>query len=142
MSNLQIVPYGQGKNVKAQEVEMRVPLYSFGCERKIRKALSQIKGLYSVEADVHHQKVTVVGMVDRNEILEAIRAKRKEADFWTNDPNFCKPEIKSNPPPANKEKSCASLPRNGSSRSLNPGVLAKSIKVSFTKKLASFRGRK
>lgn len=39
---LQIVP--AGKNVEAQYVEMMVPLYSFGCERKIKNALANIKG--------------------------------------------------------------------------------------------------
>ncbi|KAH9317574.1 hypothetical protein KI387_019343 [Taxus chinensis] len=128
----------QPENVKAQEVEMRVPLYSFGCERKIRKALSHIKGLYSVEAELEHQKVTVVGMVDRNEVLEAIRAKRKEAQFWTDDQHITKPII-SDPPAKNSPSSCS----NASSGSSKPGGGgAKFIKISFIKKLASFRMRK
>lgn len=32
------------KNVEAQYVEMMVPLYSFGCERKIKNALANLKG--------------------------------------------------------------------------------------------------
>jgi len=36
---MQIVP--AGRNIV---VEMMVPLYSYGCERKINKALSHIKG--------------------------------------------------------------------------------------------------
>jgi len=30
----------------AQYVEMKVPLYSYGCEKKIKKALSHLKGAY------------------------------------------------------------------------------------------------
>lgn len=43
MANLQIVP--AGKNVEAQYVEMKVPLYSYGCEKKVKKALSHRRGM-------------------------------------------------------------------------------------------------
>lgn len=46
---LQIVP--AGKNVEAQYAEMMVPLYSYGCEKKIKKALANLKGKY-----VHKKK--------------------------------------------------------------------------------------
>jgi len=42
MANLQIVP--ASKNVEAQHVEMMVPLYSYGCEKKVKKALSHLRG--------------------------------------------------------------------------------------------------
>lgn len=41
-NNLQIVP--AIKNVEPQYVEMKVPLYSYGCEKKIKKALSHLRG--------------------------------------------------------------------------------------------------
>lgn len=44
MANMQIVP--ASKNVEAQYVEMKVPLYSYGCEKKVRKALLQLKGRF------------------------------------------------------------------------------------------------
>lgn len=44
MAELQIVPATVGKNVEAQYVEMRVPLYSYGCEKKIKKALAHLRG--------------------------------------------------------------------------------------------------
>lgn len=44
MANMQIVPAGRNINVEPQYVEMMVPLYSYGCERKVNKALSHIKG--------------------------------------------------------------------------------------------------
>lgn len=43
MENSQIVVACK-KNVEAQYVEMRVPLYSYGCEKKIKKALSHFRG--------------------------------------------------------------------------------------------------
>lgn len=42
MVDMQIVP--ASKNVEAQYVEMMVPLYSYGCEKKIKKTLSHLKG--------------------------------------------------------------------------------------------------
>jgi hypothetical protein len=42
MGDMQIVLAG-GK-IEAQFVEMKVPLYSYGCEKKIKKALSGLKG--------------------------------------------------------------------------------------------------
>lgn len=44
MANLQIVPAGIKNVVEAQYVEMKVPLYSYGCEKKVKKALAHLKG--------------------------------------------------------------------------------------------------
>ncbi|XP_019200360.1 PREDICTED: heavy metal-associated isoprenylated plant protein 28 [Ipomoea nil] len=85
MANLQIVPagtIGSNNNVEAQFVEMMVPLYSHGCERKIKKALSHFKGIYSVNVDFNQQKVTVWGICNKNDVLSTVRSKRKDARFW------------------------------------------------------------
>lgn len=42
MDEMQIVEVG--KNVEAQFVEMMVPLYSYGCDKKIKNALANFKG--------------------------------------------------------------------------------------------------
>ena len=44
MADMQIVP--ACKNVEAQYVEMMVPLYSYGCEKKVKKTLSHLKGKF------------------------------------------------------------------------------------------------
>ncbi|XP_052209527.1 heavy metal-associated isoprenylated plant protein 28 [Diospyros lotus] len=85
MADLQIVP--AGKNVEAQYVEMRVPLYSYGCERKVKKALSHLRGIYSVNVDFNQQKVTVWGICNKYDVLETMRKKRKEACFWNPEEN-------------------------------------------------------
>ena len=46
MGDLQIVL--AGGTIEAQHVEMKVPLYSYGCEKKIKKALSNLKGTHHV----------------------------------------------------------------------------------------------
>ncbi|XP_047061960.1 heavy metal-associated isoprenylated plant protein 28-like [Lolium rigidum] len=80
MGDMQIVLAG-GK-IEAQHVEMKVPLYSYGCEKKIKKALSGLKGIHSVEVDYQQQKVTVWGICNRNDVLVAVRRKRRAAQFW------------------------------------------------------------
>ncbi|CAL9154607.1 unnamed protein product [Musa hybrid cultivar] len=81
MANLQIVP--AGKNVEAQYVEMKVPLYSYGCEKKVKKALSHRRaGIHSVHVDYKLQKVTVWGICNKDDVLATIRKKRREARFW------------------------------------------------------------
>ncbi|KAG2701304.1 hypothetical protein I3843_06G035000 [Carya illinoinensis] len=85
MADMQIVP--ASKNVEAQYVEMMVPLYSYGCEKKIKKALSHLKGIYSVNVDYNQQKVTVWGICNKYSVLATIRSKRKEARFWNPEDN-------------------------------------------------------
>ncbi|CAJ2652388.1 unnamed protein product [Trifolium pratense] len=86
MANMQIVP--AYKNiVEAQYVEMRVPLYSYGCEKKIKKTLSNLKGIYSVNVDHCQQKVIVWGICNKFDVLQNVRSKRKEACFWNQEDN-------------------------------------------------------
>ncbi|KAJ9679890.1 hypothetical protein PVL29_021713 [Vitis rotundifolia] len=85
MANLQIVP--ASKNVEAQYVEMMVPLYSYGCEKKVKKTLAGIKGIYSVNVDYNQQKVTVWGICNKYDVLTTMRTKRKEARFWNDEDN-------------------------------------------------------
>ncbi|XP_006282473.2 heavy metal-associated isoprenylated plant protein 6 [Capsella rubella] len=80
MSDLQIVPVYN--KVEAQYVEMMVPLYSYGCEKKVKRALSHLKGIYSVKVDYYNQKVTVWGICNKLDVLATVKKKRKEARFW------------------------------------------------------------
>ncbi|XP_057527804.1 heavy metal-associated isoprenylated plant protein 28 [Amaranthus tricolor] len=86
MADLQIVP--AYKNVEPQYVEMKVPLYSYGCERKVKKALSNLRGIYSVNVDYPQQKVTVWGICNKYDVLATIKNKRKEAQFWNPEDNI------------------------------------------------------
>ncbi|KAJ4777903.1 Heavy metal transport/detoxification superfamily protein [Rhynchospora pubera] len=79
---MKILPDDCNKNVEAQLVEMRVPLYSYGCEKKVKKALSHIRGIHSINVDYHTQKVTVWGICNKDEVLATIRKKRRDARFW------------------------------------------------------------
>ncbi|KAL6001284.1 hypothetical protein ACLOJK_007016 [Asimina triloba] len=81
MENLQIIPASACKQVEAQYVEMKVPLYSYGCEKKMKKALSHLR----VTVDYKLQKVTVWGICDKYDVLATIKSKRKGARFWNSD---------------------------------------------------------
>ncbi|WVZ86859.1 hypothetical protein U9M48_033580 [Paspalum notatum var. saurae] len=83
MSDMQIVL--TGRKIEAQYVEMKVPLYSYGCEKKIKKALSHLKGIHSVQVDYQQQKVTVWGICNRDDVIAAVRKKRRAARFWDGD---------------------------------------------------------
>ncbi|GMN44279.1 hypothetical protein TIFTF001_013474 [Ficus carica] len=87
MANLQIVPACRN-NVEAQYVEMMVPLYSYGCEKKVKKSLSHLKGIHSVNVDYNQQKVTVWGICNKYDVLATVRSKRKEARFWNLEDNI------------------------------------------------------
>ncbi|KAL8139721.1 hypothetical protein V2J09_005742 [Rumex salicifolius] len=83
-----IIPASSYKiSVEAQYVEMKVPLYSYGCDRKVKKALSHLKGIYSVNVDYGQQKVTVWGICNKYDVLSSIKNKRKEAKFWNPEDN-------------------------------------------------------
>ncbi|XP_010520932.1 PREDICTED: protein SODIUM POTASSIUM ROOT DEFECTIVE 2 [Tarenaya hassleriana] len=90
MADKQIVVVN--KKVEAQYVEMMVPLYSYGCEKKVKKALSHLKGIYSVNVDYCQQKVTVWGICNKFDVLSTIKSKRKEARFWNLDDNMDREE--------------------------------------------------
>ncbi|XP_047337308.1 heavy metal-associated isoprenylated plant protein 36-like [Impatiens glandulifera] len=82
-NDLQIVDNKNIHHVEAQYVEMMVPLYSYGCERKVKKALmSHLKGIYSINIDYYQQKVTVWGICNKYGVLEMVKKKRKVARFW------------------------------------------------------------
>ncbi|OMO95123.1 hypothetical protein CCACVL1_05564 [Corchorus capsularis] len=87
MANMQIV-VACNKQVEPQYVEMMVPLYSYGCERKVKKTLSHLKGIYSVTVDYNQQKVTVWGICNKHDVLSTMRSKRKEARFWKPEDNI------------------------------------------------------
>lgn len=49
MARSKIAPDAESKNVEPQYVEMKVPLYSYGCEKKVKKALKQLKGRFPAQ---------------------------------------------------------------------------------------------
>ncbi|KAH7421767.1 hypothetical protein KP509_13G074300 [Ceratopteris richardii] len=65
-----------------EAVDLRVHMDCPGCERVVRKALSRLKGIHSIEIDRAQQKVTVRGIVDKRKVLNRVRRKGKLAELW------------------------------------------------------------
>ncbi|KAK4803957.1 hypothetical protein SAY86_003774 [Trapa natans] len=65
-----------------QTVDLKVRMCCNGCEKIVKKAILKLKGIDYVEVSLHMGKVTVVGYVDRNEALKAVRRAGKRAEFW------------------------------------------------------------
>ncbi|KAM7279455.1 hypothetical protein ACFE04_006589 [Oxalis oulophora] len=65
-----------------QTVELKVRMCCTGCERVVKNAIFKLKGIDSVEVDLEMERVTVIGYVDRNKVLKAVRRAGKRAEFW------------------------------------------------------------
>eukprot|EP00253_Pinus_taeda_P017819 PITA_17819 len=65
-----------------QTVDLRVRMDCEGCERKVRNALTSMKGVRTVEVERQQCKVTVTGYVDANKVLKRVRRTGKRAEVW------------------------------------------------------------
>ncbi|PKA63265.1 Heavy metal-associated isoprenylated plant protein 26 [Apostasia shenzhenica] len=77
--------YAEGKEI--QVVVLRVSLHCKGCEGKVRKHISKMKGVTSFNIDMAKKKVTVVGNVTRLGVLSSI-SKVRNAQFWPSPPRI------------------------------------------------------
>ncbi|ESQ33965.1 hypothetical protein EUTSA_v10009052mg [Eutrema salsugineum] len=63
---------------------MDVPMDCAGCEKKVRKALENIKGVHDVQIDMKQQKVTVTGSVEQKKVLKVARnITKREVCLWS-----------------------------------------------------------
>ncbi|KAL5992287.1 Heavy metal-associated isoprenylated plant protein 23 [Asimina triloba] len=70
------------KKKQLQTVELKVRMDCEGCENKVKKAASSMKGVQSVDVNRKQQKVTVIGYVEANKVLKKVRGTGKKAEFW------------------------------------------------------------
>ncbi|KAJ9549713.1 hypothetical protein OSB04_022256 [Centaurea solstitialis] len=75
------MPKGR-RPLSLQTIELQVRMCCTGCERVVRSAIHKLRGVDSVEVDLELEKVTVIGYVDRNKVLKAVRRAGKRAEFW------------------------------------------------------------
>nr|CAB3500287.1 unnamed protein product [Digitaria exilis] len=73
---------GRSRHVPLQTVELRVGMCCQGCERVVRQAIQNLRGVESVEVNLRTEKVTVRGYVDRMKVLQEVRRSGKKAEFW------------------------------------------------------------
>ncbi|KAI3499943.1 hypothetical protein L1887_35757 [Cichorium endivia] len=71
------------KRNQLQTVEIKVKMDCEGCERRVRKSVEGMKGVSSVDVDPKKSKLTVVGYVDPDKVLNRVRHRTgKKADMW------------------------------------------------------------
>ncbi|CAD5188136.1 heavy metal-associated isoprenylated plant protein 23-like [Musa acuminata AAA Group] len=70
------------KKKQFQTVELKVRMDCDGCELKVKKALSSINGVQSVDVDRKQQKATVTGYVEPNQVLRKAKATGNKAELW------------------------------------------------------------
>ncbi|KAF8377271.1 hypothetical protein HHK36_030646 [Tetracentron sinense] len=70
------------KKKQLQTVELKVRMDCEGCELKVKKTLSSLSGVKSVDINRKQQKVTVTGYVDANKVLKKAKSTGKKAEIW------------------------------------------------------------
>nr|UYD62626.1 heavy metal-associated isoprenylated plant protein 45 [Sedum plumbizincicola] len=64
-------------------VELLVQIDCKGCEDRVRKALSQLDGVRTIDINMDTQKVTVTGSyLEKRQVLKAVRRSVRKAEFW------------------------------------------------------------
>ncbi|XVF17185.1 hypothetical protein REPUB_Repub10bG0098000 [Reevesia pubescens] len=70
------------KKKQLQTVELKVRMDCDGCELKVKKALSSLTGVKSVNINRKQQKVSVTGYVEANKVLKKAKSTGKKAEIW------------------------------------------------------------
>lgn len=70
------------KRKQLNTVNLKVRMDCEGCALKIKKTLSGLKGVKSVNVDLKQQKVTVTGYVEPKKVLAAAQSTKKKAELW------------------------------------------------------------
>ncbi|XP_073001880.1 heavy metal-associated isoprenylated plant protein 23-like [Typha latifolia] len=70
------------KRKQLQTVELKVRMDCDGCELKVKKALSKMKGVHSVDINRKQHRVTVTGYVEEKKVLKKVQSTGKKAERW------------------------------------------------------------
>ncbi|PKU71472.1 heavy metal-associated isoprenylated plant protein 20-like [Dendrobium catenatum] len=83
LSSLLPCGYSHKKRKKSfQTVELKVRMDCDGCEHKVKKCLSYMKGVRTVEINRKINKVTVTGYVEPNRVVKRVQSTGKKAEIW------------------------------------------------------------
>ncbi|KAG2710770.1 hypothetical protein I3760_04G044200 [Carya illinoinensis] len=82
LSNFCIVTGTRSKRKPMQTVEIKVKMDCDGCERRVKNAVTSMKGVKSVEVNRKQHRVTVSGYVEPNKVLKRVKSTGKRAEFW------------------------------------------------------------
>lgn len=71
------------KQLQLQTVVLRVRnIDCDGCEKKVRRSVSSMKGVQSVDMDRKEQKLTVTGYVEVYKVLRRVKRTGKPTEIW------------------------------------------------------------
>ncbi|RWR94857.1 heavy metal-associated isoprenylated plant protein 21-like protein [Cinnamomum micranthum f. kanehirae] len=73
----------RSKHKPMQTVELKVKMDCDGCVRKVKNAVTYMKGVKTVDVNQKQSRVTVTGHVDPNKVLKRVKRTGKRAEFWT-----------------------------------------------------------
>ncbi|XP_047956413.1 heavy metal-associated isoprenylated plant protein 21-like [Salvia hispanica] len=82
LSNFCTVTTTRGKRKPMQTVEIKVKLDCDGCERRVKNAVKNMKGVRSVEVNRKQHRVTVCGFIDASKVLKRVKRTGKRAELW------------------------------------------------------------
>ncbi|KAL5570859.1 hypothetical protein UlMin_023509 [Ulmus minor] len=82
LSNFCTVTSKRSKRKPMQTVEIKVKMDCDGCERRVKNAVTTMKGVKSVEVNRKQSRVTVSGYVEANKVLKRVKSTGKRAEFW------------------------------------------------------------
>ncbi|XP_031496447.1 extensin-like [Nymphaea colorata] len=84
---------------KPRVTEIHVRMDCHGCVQKIKKAVHGLTGIYEQYIDLPQQKLTIVGWVDPQLVVKAIKKARKIATICSHT-EFVEAKPETDPPPA------------------------------------------
>ncbi|XP_038987669.1 heavy metal-associated isoprenylated plant protein 21-like [Phoenix dactylifera] len=70
------------KRKPLQTVDIKVKMDCDGCERRVKHAVSSLKGVTSVNVSRKQSRVTVTGHIEPNKVLKKVKSTGKVAEFW------------------------------------------------------------
>eukprot|EP00897_Mesotaenium_endlicherianum_P004007 jgi/Mesen1/3634/ME000020S03157 len=65
-----------------QTVELKVNMSCGGCSGAVKRVLDKMEGVESYDIDLKEKKVTVVGNVTPEAVLETVSKTGKATSFW------------------------------------------------------------
>ncbi|KAI7734710.1 hypothetical protein M8C21_032129 [Ambrosia artemisiifolia] len=72
----------KSKRKTMETVEIKVKMDCDGCERRVKNAVSSLKGVKSVDVNRKQSRVTVKGYVEPKKVLKKVQNTGKKAEMW------------------------------------------------------------
>ncbi|RLM70273.1 hypothetical protein C2845_PM17G01690 [Panicum miliaceum] len=77
--------------LKVQICVLKVNIHCDGCEKKVKKILHKIDGVYQSSIDAEQGKVTVSGLMDPDTVIRKLNRAGKPAQLWGGKPGVISP---------------------------------------------------